>query len=235
MPRELSPARRRELQALKARRDTVDRLYRAYLKAAIVSGRFSESGRKAYLAYKNLSDELARACTDLGVSYDPHDRRNDILKSLSPAVRKHLAPILYAGLTNASRERWIENAQDLTAQILQDRAEGKNPWTDGRLGTTERSNLSRVQAALARDGITAYDNGNPPIIEATRTKRAADGVRTFTGAQLAKKLGADPRELRALIRRAKRNGTLTFNDKTYTLEQCKAIARVYKAWAKEAS
>lgn len=189
-------ARKREAAQL---RDASDTAYRNYLEATAAS---VQKARDYLAAHVELVEKLMSACEGAGVRVPTHqdirDRRHNMVRELEPMQRALLAPYLMGGLGGQALDRWI--------------------------GTGATSREQQVED----EGIRAAQLASEPrpVRQAAPPPDAEPGERTYSATQIATKLGADPREFRAMLR--KRGLTKS----SYTKADAKVMAQ---AWRREQS
>lgn len=188
-----------KLRIAKDARDAHDIAYSNYLNMV------AQAARKArdYSAEASrqwdafVAAALAAGLSEPTMTYQ-RQRRSEIMKELLPMERALLVPFMAAGLGGQALERWIE--------------EGKS--------SSEQQHDDQLAAEIARA------NAPKPVPVAKVEPDVEEGEPTFSASQIAKKIDADPREFRAMLRKRK------LVKSSYTL----ADARIMRdAWRKEQS
>lgn len=195
----MATANKVKLKIARKARDDSDQSYRNYLISCANAARTARDMLAHHVECRQRF-ETAYAQAGLGEVTESYmkDRRSEILKELLPVERAMIAPMMAAGLGGDALARWIETGMSSTEQQHQDEL--------------------AAEIAMA--------NAPKPVRPAKVEPEVEEGEPTFSATQIAKKIGADPREFRAMLRKRK------LVKASYTIADAKIMK---KAWRVEQS
>ncbi len=176
-------------------RDQSDTAYRNYLMACAQAAQKARDYLAEHVAQRQVFEQaaLAAGLGEVTESY-MRQRRSEILKELLPLERALIAPLMAAGLGGDALQRWIETGQS----------------------SIEQQHDDELKAEVAR----ASAPKPPPVLKIA--PEVEEGETTYSAAQIAAKLEADPREFRAMLRK---RGLVK---SSYTKADAKVMARAWR-------
>lgn len=172
-------------RALRARVKEYDTAYTAVLKAMLADN--PKVLRKAMATSRRAGAQLQTTLDWSKVNrpdLSPPARRSLRLHSLSEAQRERLAPFIVPGLTGRARQTFIETGMNIAEQLAHAAATlppETMEWVEG-----EATRLVEHQDRLLAAG---------------RKRRGRKGAKQPSAADLARSLGANPREFRQFLRK----------------------------------
>lgn len=184
-----------KLAIAKKARDASDQAYRNYLMACAAAAQKARDYLAEHVRHRG-EFETAALAAGLGEVTEAYmrQRRSEILKELLPVERALIAPMMAAGLGGDALARWIETGQSSSEQQHDDQL--------------------AAEIALA--------NAPKPVPVAKVEPDVEEGERTYSATAIAKKIGADPREFRAMLRK---RGLVKAS---YTVADAKVMAKAWK-------
>lgn len=184
-----------KLRLAKEARDASDQAYRNYLRACAAAAQKARDYLAEHVAQRKAFEAAALAA-GLGEVTEQYmrERKAEMLKDLLPLERALIAPFMAAGLGGDALHRWVESG----------------------MSSTEQQHADELQAEIA------LASAPKPVREAKVEPDIEEGEPTFSATQIARKIDADPREFRAMLRK---RGLVK---SSYTLADAKIMRRAWR-------